>query len=117
MVAGFVCAVQDTVVILGTNFGPSIEPDNRLSVTFTHAQPDSSSLMFIGINCYVAVSHVNITCTSPAGIGAGLVWTASVDGQASYTPGSGAALPAGVGVTNISTTYSRPWVCAVKFGI
>ena len=57
------CVVQETVVLLGTNFGPSTEADNRLSVTFTHAQPDGSSLTFVGVNCYVAISHVNITCT------------------------------------------------------
>jgi hypothetical protein len=103
-------ALQDTVVLLGTNFGPSTEADNRLSVTFTHAQPDESSLTFVGVNCAVTASHVNITCTSPIGIGAGLVWTALVDGQASYTPGTSDVLPAGVSVGDVSTSYTRPWV-------
>ena len=101
------------MVLIATNFGPSTEADNRLIVTFTHAQPDGSSLTFVGVNCFVAVSHVNITCTSPIGIGAGLVWTAFVDGQASYTPGTSDVLPTGVSVGDVSTAYTRPWVRAM----
>jgi hypothetical protein len=101
---------QDTVVLTGTNFGPSTEADNRLYVTFTHTAPDASTLTFIGVRCAVTTSHVNVTCTTPAGIGASLVWTAFVDGQASYTPGTTDTLPVGVTVADIATTYTRPWV-------
>ena len=94
----------------GTNFGPSTEADNRLYVTFTHTAPDASTLTFIGVHCAVTTSHVNVTCTTPAGIGASLVWTAFVDGQASYTPGTTDTLPVGVTVADIATTYTRPWV-------
>ena len=102
--------LQDTVVLTGTNFGPSTEADNQLRVSFTHAVPDALSLTFIGIRCAVTASHVNITCTTPAGIGALLVWTAFVDGQASYTPGATGTLPVGISSADIATTYSRPWV-------
>jgi hypothetical protein len=106
---------QDTVVLTGTNFGPSTEADNLLHVSFTHAAPDALSLTFVGIRCAVTTSHVNITCTTPAGIGASLVWTAFVDGQASYKPGTTDTLPVGVTVADIATMYTRPWVRQVWY--
>jgi hypothetical protein len=97
-------------VLTGTNFGPSTESDNKLHVSFTHAEPDGLSLTFIGVRCVVTTPHVNITCMTPAGIGALLVWTVFVDGQASYTPGTPDSLPPGVSVSDIATTYTRPRV-------
>ena len=89
--------------ISGSQFGPLGTPVNNA----TYSRPNSNAT-FTALGCSVTVEHSQISCASAVGAGAGLVWTVTVDGQASVVPSTNYGRPAivsfsGAGAANATT--------------
>jgi hypothetical protein len=131
----------DAIIIAGSNFGPGgpgAAPVTAYYGTSNFNGTGAFRAQFNATGCAVSVPHVQITCTTGAGAGAGLQWRVTVDGQQSvqmttaYAPPSVAAvdaLDAGVSAASLSPDggqrvrlsganlgASSAWLGAVTYG-
>lgn len=86
-----------TVVVVGRNFGPaSLNAVDRVEYVHQHLPLEYQA------NCTVTVDDVQLTCRTPGGVGADLLWTVTIAGQSSSNPRTGYHPPqvhsVGVGV-------------------
>ena len=77
----FATAGSEDVVFTGTNFG-FVQPDTPAVVTATYTQPGQGGTSYDATGCEVTGgSNTQVTCTTVAGVGAGHVWTITVNGE------------------------------------
>ena len=101
----------DAVVITGHNFGPV---GSRVDFAVYGAgvavgsNPFAASgVLYHAVNCSVHVAHVQVTCATAPGVGAGLVWALSIAGQP-------AGLCAGAAPSDVTTRYAPPAIVSVS---
>lgn len=81
------------VVLSGNNFGPAYPVEDAVdSVRYGTKFPE-----FGALGCRVVVDHVQITCTTAPGAGAGLVWSVIIAGLESVVPVTSYAPPVVLG--------------------
>ena len=97
----------ETIVFTGTNLGFTL-PDTPATVTATYTQPGGggASGTLTASGCSVTVPNTEITCTTVPGVGAGFVWTLTVNGESVVSPFPTSYLPPAI--TAVSQDNSSP---------
>ena len=98
----FATAGSDTITFRGTNFG-FINPVTPAVVTATYQAAQSAVTYSVtSANCAVTPgANVEITCTTVEGVGTGLLWTLTVNGESVSSPiATGYTPPVITGVTS-----------------
>jgi hypothetical protein len=100
---------NETVMILGSNFGPAgtvVDAVYTAPVLVTSVVPAPSGgattvnasepvlAEFVATGCVVVVAHRQVNCTTVAGAGADIVWRLTIDGLVSQSPVTSYRAPA-----------------------
>jgi hypothetical protein len=96
------------VIVRGSNFGPS----SLNAVDEVVYEPGGLPLRFHA-TCAVSVDDVELTCVTPGGVGALLLWSVTIAGQRSTNPRTGYMAPVVGGLGAVEPASGAPVPLAV----